>query len=101
MPPSTAIQTGPQDIYSRGLECDRLFSVFLKTPRTHSRQISEYYDQFLSWAGFLGVFAAESASLDRRLKNDVDIKDLVLSMLRVLERNLLHGTQFEPKYFCV
>jgi len=82
---------GAQDIYSQARECKTLFVKYLKTPRAYGRQVSECQHRFLTWASFLGVFANESVSLDRRLQRAPEVKELVLAMLRVLKRNLERG----------
>ncbi|KAK4209364.1 hypothetical protein QBC37DRAFT_404385 [Rhypophila decipiens] len=84
-------QVRGQDIYSRARDCQTLFTTYLKVKRKYGQQISEYDSRFLAWTSFLGVFARQSASLDRRLEYHVDIKDLVIGMLRVLEKNLRYG----------
>lgn len=62
---------------------------------------SEFEDQlgrFKIWAGNLGVFAADTASADFRLKDDQDVKDVIISMLTRLTRELewLHGQTSLP-----
>ncbi|KAI8634154.1 hypothetical protein F5Y19DRAFT_412147 [Xylariaceae sp. FL1651] len=79
---------GPQDIYSQALECKALFVSCLEMSSPYASKISACQNQFLTWASFLGVFASESASLDRRLEFNPEIKELVMAMLRVLKRNL-------------
>ena len=82
---------GAQDIYSQAQECKTLFLKYLKTTKAYSQQVSECQHRFLTWVSFLGVFANESASLDCRLQGAPEVKGLVLSMLRVLKRNLERG----------
>lgn len=57
---------------------------------------SEFEDQlgrFKIWAGNLGVFAADTASADFRLKDDQDVKDVIINMLTrlTIEVEKLHG----------
>lgn len=57
---------------------------------------NEFEDQlgrFKIWAGNLGVFAADTASADFRLKDDQDVKDAIINMLTRLTREAekLHG----------
>ena len=80
-----------QDIYSQALECKDLFSHYLKMSSVYATQVSACQRRFLTWSSFLGVFASESASLDRRLEFNPEVKELVMSMLRVLKRNLQRG----------
>ena len=80
-----------QDIYSQALECKDLFLNYLKISLVYATQVSACQRRFLTWTSFLGVFAIESASLDRRLEFNPEVKELVTSMLRVLKRNLERG----------
>lgn len=48
--------------------------------------------KFVDWAGYLGVFAVESASLDHRLKRNQQYRDLVLLVLDMLNSSLLQST---------
>jgi len=79
------------DIYSQALECKDLFFKYLKVPSLYSTQVFGCQRRFLTWASFLGVFASKSASLDRRLEFNPEFKELVMSMLQVLKRNLQRG----------
>lgn len=76
------------DIYSKARECKDLFATYLENPSLYDEQVSMFQRRFLEWAGFLGVFAMESVSLDRRLEFHPEIKNLLMSMLQVLKRNL-------------
>lgn len=52
---------------------------------------SEFEDQlgrFKIWAGHLGVFAADTASADFRLKDDQDVKDIIINMLTRLTKEV-------------
>lgn len=52
---------------------------------------SEFEDQlgrFKIWAGNLGVFAADTASADFWLKDDQDVKDVIINMLTRLTREV-------------
>jgi hypothetical protein len=80
-----------EDIYSQARQCENLFIRYLEKQRAYEKQVSKCRHRFLTWASFLGVFAKESASLDRRLQSKPEIKELFLSMLRVLKRNLALG----------
>lgn len=62
---------------------------------------SDFEDQlgrFKIWAGNLGVFAADTASADFRLKDDQDVKDVIINMLARLTKEVekLHG---QPSLF--
>lgn len=78
----------PFDIYSKAQECKDLFATHLEKPSSYDEQVSMCQRRFLEWAGFLGVFAMDSVSLDRRLEFHPEVKNLVMSMLQVLKRNL-------------
>jgi hypothetical protein len=80
-----------QDIYTQALKCKGLFSDYTGSLRLCSKQVTECQRRFLTWASYLGVFANDSVCLDRRLQNEPEIKELVLSMLWVLNRNLQRG----------
>lgn len=44
--------------------------------------------RFKIWAGSIGVFAAGNASTDYRLRQDQDVKDIMIQMLARLKKNL-------------
>jgi hypothetical protein len=91
--PSSSSKTGSAHgtIYSIAINCETLFLKYSESTREFGHLISACYRRFLNWASFLGVFAHESASLDRRLQYEFDIRELVVSMLLVLQRNLRRG----------
>lgn len=78
-------------ISSHAGKCQHFFRQYMEKEREYKREVSRCHSRFLTWASFLGVFARESVSLDRRLQYEPEIKDLTLSMLGVLEINLKHG----------
>jgi hypothetical protein len=84
-----------QQIYDLAGNCEDLFgdllSVLSRTSDRHYRIVQEHQQRFERWTGYLGVFAAPQASLDSRLKSDPDIRDLVIQLLEILERNIQHG----------
>ena len=75
-----------QDIYSQAVNCKALFVRYLEMSSAYSQQVSACHSRFLTWASFLGVFTSKNASLDRRLEFSPDIKGLVMSMLKVLQK---------------
>ncbi|KAL8420551.1 hypothetical protein RB594_003366 [Gaeumannomyces avenae] len=85
------LSTRSDDIYEAALVCRHLFEEHLKESRLYSKQVAELQRRFVTWAGFLGVFAPVSACLDTRLANAPEMKELVISMLTVLRRNLERG----------
>ncbi|KAF5968161.1 thermostable alkaline protease [Fusarium bulbicola] len=85
---SGSFDSGQQDTYSRALECKILFHQYSAISTPYSEEIFKYQQRFLIWTSFLGVFTTESASLDRRLESNPEIKKPVVAMLQVLRRNL-------------
>jgi hypothetical protein len=86
-PPSS----GTDCIFEAATQCRRRFEEYLQEPRLHRKQVMEFQRRFLTWASFLGVFAPSSVCLDTRLADSPEMKELVMSMLLVLERNLQRG----------
>jgi hypothetical protein len=84
------------DIFETAIVCRRRFDEYLQDPRLYSKQVTELQRQFLTWASFLGVFAPVSVCLDTRLADAPEIKELVISMLNVLKRNLERGISLFP-----
>ncbi|KAH8744344.1 hypothetical protein F5882DRAFT_313190, partial [Hyaloscypha sp. PMI_1271] len=56
-----------------------------------------YQRRFISWASYLGVFAPVRASLDTRLREAPEVKELVILLLNVLRRNLSRGNNYEAQ----
>lgn len=56
-------------------------------------ELDDQLGRFEIWAGNLGVFALDTASADFRLKDDQDVKDVMINMLtRLVEKvEQLHG----------
>ena len=55
------------------------------------RPLLEYHQRFELWAGFLGVFADEPASLDRRLKLSPELRKAITQLLGLMCTNLQRG----------
>ncbi len=89
---SRAFIGSDDDIFKAAAVCRRLFQEYLQNPRLFGKQVTEFQRRFLTWAGFLGVFAPASVCLDTRLASVPEMKELVISMLTVLRRNLERGT---------
>lgn len=79
------------NIYNLALVCKHRFEEYLRQPMVFHKQVAEFYNRFLTWAGYLGVFAHVSICLDTRLAGSPEMKELFLSMLKVLSRNLERG----------
>ncbi|KAI0439843.1 hypothetical protein F4803DRAFT_529470 [Xylaria telfairii] len=91
-----------QEIFDWAQRCEGLFQKLLSTLvghggiGAHYRAVRDYFQRFELWAGFIGVFTDGSISLDHRLKLYPETRDLVLRMLKLLERNLSHSFWFDP-----
>lgn len=53
--------------------------------------LQEYHARFNAWTTNLGVLAVHSSSLDHRLRNYAQVRDIILGLLDKLRRNLLRG----------
>lgn len=84
-------ETEADSIYNLALDCKHGFEEYLREPRLFHQQVADLQMKFSTWAGFLGVFASVSICLDARLAGNPEMKDLFLSMLKVLRRNLDRG----------
>lgn len=82
------------NIYNLALACKHAFEEYLQRPRLFHEQVAEHQRRFLTWTGYLGVFAPVSICLDARLAGSPQMKDLFLSMLKILRRNLERGTTY-------
>jgi hypothetical protein len=82
-----------QDIYTTALECKKLFAKVMDEKTAYAEQAFDHQRRFMSWASYLGVFASMSASLDNRLRDAPEVKEMVILLLNVLKRNLARGTQ--------
>lgn len=82
-------------IYDFAETCEALFDQLLTVLSTagedHYQTAQQLRSSFERWAGFLGVFAAQHVSLDRRLESSPQIRDRFLRLLKVVERNAEHG----------
>lgn len=74
------------------VQFENLLMLLSRTNNTDQRAFLEQQYRFEQWTRYLGVFADPQASLDSRLDSAPDIRDLVLELLVVLERNIQHGT---------
>lgn len=76
-------------IYSMALECQRIFFENVRKNNqidliSSTQVFQDSYYRFNAWTSYLGVFAPVSTSLDSRLKDAVDVKDLVIRMLHLI-----------------
>lgn len=89
----TAHQVGRQQpIYEAARECDRLFELCLTGQPKGQESIAQNHRRFRLWVAYLGVFARQNASLDTRLIDNPEVRELILLLLSVLQRNLGRGT---------
>jgi dynamin-binding protein len=84
---------GAEPIFELSVQCERLFTEQIKELTAKSRMndaaiLSELSQRFAAWAAFLGVFAESKVCLDRRLRRHVEIREQVLRLLDIMERNL-------------
>lgn len=67
---------------------------FVRIQSTHSldpwskHELEDQLGRFNIWSGSLGVFAADTASADFRLKDDQDVKDVLISMITCLRKQV-------------
>lgn len=98
---SSVLRT-PTTIVEAARLCAQSFVHLQSTPHLlQPLSESEFEDQlgrFKIWLGNLGVFAADTASADFRLKDDQDVKDVIINMLTRLNKEVekLHG---QPSLF--
>lgn len=88
-------------IYSAAINCDAGFTsvislvehqsnVLGQSNLLSSHFLQDSHGQFNAWASYTGAFAEQKYSLDRRLKFGVEVRDMVLRLLKVLKRSLDH-----------
>ncbi|UKZ81816.1 hypothetical protein TrVFT333_009590 [Trichoderma virens FT-333] len=84
-------------ISATATDCESQFTkciLFLSSTgeREHEIIMQKLKKRFLEWAAYLGVFAWMNESLDQRLKHHPQWRDLIISVLGMLNMNLLHIT---------
>ena len=91
---SNELQTSPEPIYDASRQCSTLLNEYMIDEAISSElytTIQELRGRFEAWAAYTGAFALPRASLDARLAPHDDIKNMVLDLLTMLERNLQWG----------
>jgi hypothetical protein len=97
---SCIVDTGPREdgglcIYVAAKACetrfDQLLTVLSEAGIKHYDTGRQIHTSFERWAGFLGVFAAENVSLDKRLESSPQMRSIFIQLLAVVERNATHG----------
>ncbi|KAF3089211.1 hypothetical protein TWF102_009704 [Orbilia oligospora] len=83
-----------EPIYNIARKCEKLFNEHTPNdpPSVIDNLLQDYQQQFLAWTAYMGVFADTSISLDRRLKDQPDISDLIIRLFDILEEALDHLT---------
>lgn len=81
------------DIYSLAVACDDILSDLQERtsppiPTNFKRLVESLHHRLNAWGNYLGAFASESASLDRRLQNASSVKELISQNLSQLHKNL-------------
>lgn len=82
-------------IYDSARLCSRLIEQSFAKVENNSEKsliIEELKGHFYLWAKYVGAFAAQRASLDSRLAPFPDIKDMIIELLDMVERNIQWGT---------
>lgn len=92
----TSVDGEDHEIYGLADRCDKLFQTLslatsARKATAEHRVVRDSHQRFELWAGYLGAFADPKASLDSRLRYSPEIRDLVLLLLRILQRNIQHG----------
>lgn len=91
-------------IYEAASACSELFDQYLASSGTASAKhdmIEEFRGRFNLWAAYVGAFAAPRASLDARLEQHSDIRDVFHDLLVMIEDNIKQGAPnlFLPMLF--
>ncbi|EGX46328.1 hypothetical protein AOL_s00110g152 [Orbilia oligospora ATCC 24927] len=83
-----------EPIYNIARKCEKLFNEHTPNdpPSVIDNLLQDYQQRFLAWTAYMGVFADTSISLDRRLKDQSDICDLIIRLFDILEEALDHLT---------
>ncbi|KAF3168233.1 hypothetical protein TWF788_010963 [Orbilia oligospora] len=83
-----------EPIYNIARKCEKLFNEYTPNdpPSVIDSLLQDYQQRFLAWTAYMGVFADTSISLDRRLKDQPDICDLIIRLFDILEEALDHLT---------
>lgn len=97
----TAMSTSADDhedqIFDSAEQCEIGFKKLLSALEgldgsgQHHRVVRDSHHRFKLWAGSIGAFAERQVSLDTRLRFYLDVKNVVLRLLKLLETNLCHG----------
>jgi hypothetical protein len=88
------------EIHRRAAECLSDFDALVVVQPTpddrhnaEDRDVEEQRARFLIWLANIGVFAGGHASLDYRLRDALEARNLMLDLLRSLKNYLKRGLQ--------
>ncbi|KAI0103356.1 hypothetical protein GGR51DRAFT_561784 [Nemania sp. FL0031] len=88
-----------QEIHDWSQYCTALFhkleSTLADRGDIHRHTIYDYSQRFNLWVGSIGVFADGRESLDQRLRFNRNLRDVIVSMLRLVGGNLSHESWFQ------
>lgn len=87
-----------EPIFELAEECEALFTKHITklydcVEHDGAKLALELYQRFMAWAASLGVFGESHMSLDHKVQNHVDIKDQLLRLLDIMQRNLTYCTK--------
>jgi hypothetical protein len=99
--PSAVAVTAPDGehnvIFRLACECDDYFEQYFEDELNLTKHgvaarnlVEDYHRRFKSWAEYLGAFAKRKSSLDLRLRNRQDVREMVVQLLIVLRRNVAY-----------
>lgn len=85
-----------QSIYASATACSRLFDQYIGSSTDPAKREDhdvalELFGRFELWAAYVGAFASPKLSLDARLVDHPEIKEMVLELLIMIQRNLTQG----------
>jgi hypothetical protein len=85
---------GDESIYESACVCSELFERHvsalsaLKPDHAFAREL---WGRLNLWAAYVGAFSPSKASLDARLVEHDDVKEMVIELLDMIQRNLNKG----------
>ncbi|KAF5257316.1 hypothetical protein FOXYS1_12168 [Fusarium oxysporum] len=91
MDPISPSQNSLEPIYHASRKCLALFDDYITDTYLSEESLAlvgELRGQFKTWAAYIGAFAVPRASLDARLASHDDIRNMVIDLLTMIERNL-------------
>jgi len=89
-----SLDNGDDFLYKLAYDCESRFDQLQQALITADENAAviqlceEFQQRFALWAAHVGVFARRSQSLDRRLRDHLDLQDLAARLLDILRRSL-------------